>query len=109
MKKRFPLSLLVLGLLLIFILSLLWTNPAQGMPDPTKLRGHPWDHMLSPRVSDDQTVQLEVSIFMISFNLNTPMVISITKKLSSNEATSHSSSIPHNKKWVKSSKKALTR
>ena len=78
-------------------------------PKYKKLRGHPWDHMLSPSVHDDGTVQLEVSVFLISFNLNTPMVISITKELCSNKGTSHSSPIPHNKKWIKSSKKALTR
>lgn len=47
-----------------------------GKPD----LGDPWDHALSPRGPDDATVQVNVSVFLIRFNFNAPMVLCISKR-----------------------------
>jgi hypothetical protein len=104
MKKKIIFMVFCLMLFLIF------TALSYGDIDPKyKARGHPWDHMLSPRASDDEAVQFEVSMFLVPFSLNTPLVISISKELSLNKRTSHPSPIPHSTKWIKNSRKAPTR
>jgi len=93
MKKKIIFVCFCLMLFLIF------TALSYGGPDPKyRLREHPWDHMLSPGLPGDTTVEVEVSVFLIAFKFNTPMVISIAKELSSNKVTSNPSSISHKKK-----------
>jgi hypothetical protein len=87
------------------ILFLIFTALSYGDIDPKyKFRGDPWDHMLSPRVPGDRTVQLEVNVVLISFNFNAPMMICVNKELFLNKEIGHSSSIPDEKKWTNRSK-----
>ncbi len=92
------------------ILFLIFTALSFGDIDPKyKARGHPWDHMLSPPVPEDTTVQAEASVFLIPFNFNALMMFWIDKNLSLTKDIDHSSSILHKKKWVKGSKNILKR
>jgi len=47
-----------------------------------RLRQHPWDHCLSPRIPDDTIAQVEVSVFLIPFSFDAPMLLRISKNLS---------------------------
>jgi hypothetical protein len=87
------------------ILFLIFTATSYGTIDPKydKLRGDPWDHVLSPPVPEDTTVQVEVSVFLIPFNFNAGMVFYINKNIG------HSSSITHKKTWTNNSKNTLKR
>ena len=95
------------------ILFLIFTALGYGGPDPKRLKDHPWDHLLSPGVPKDTTVDVKIRVFLIPFNLNVPIVIGITQNLFSdikdNKDIGHSSSILHEKKWAKSSKNTLKR
>lgn len=92
MKSKTIFVVLCVVLLLLFTsLSYGWwgnlePQPIEPQEDPpidridSRLRGHPWDH--SPRIPDDTTVQVEVSVFLIPFSFDVPMVLRITKNLS---------------------------
>lgn len=106
MRKKIIFSVLCVVLLLIF------TSLSYGWgPDPKydRLREHPWDHMLSPGVPGDTTIHVEVSVFLIPFSFNAPMVLCINKNLYSNKDIGHSSSITHKQKWTSNSKNTLKR
>jgi hypothetical protein len=97
MKREIPLSLLVAGVFLIFILSLLWTNPAQGMPDPKSLKGHPWDDMLAPPANDTT-----VNILMLSIGSNTILTFKLTRTISATKSIDQSNT--NREKWTKAPK-----
>jgi hypothetical protein len=51
------------------MLFLIFTTLSYGRPDPKKLRGDPWEHMLSPKPDNDNNLDLVVLVINSHFCL----------------------------------------
>lgn len=81
------------------ILFMIFTALGYGDIHPAyKLRGHPWDHAISPPAQDNTTRQVQMSMVLIPFNFNATLILCINKKLSPHNDLDHSSFTIHKKK-----------